>query len=133
MGFFSKLFDKMEQSAASNLEKAKAKEVQEFETEYCDRVDDYQVGIRELIDSKIDIKKNEGKSPDDIIAMFDSVVVKYADNKIWPFFDKNCEIAAVDAYRKLILDYIEEEKREFIEDRIDYYKKAYEKAQKKKK
>lgn len=133
MGFFSKLFDKMEQNAMADFEKQKAKAIQEFEIEYGDRIDDYQLKIRDLIDDKIDIKKNEGKSPEDIIAMFDSVIVKYAEAKIWPFFDKKCEVGAVDAYRKLILDHIETEKREFIEDRIDYYKSAYEKAQARKK
>ena len=130
MGFFSKLFDKMEQGAMADFEKKKAEAIREFEDEYFDNIDDFQSRIRDLIDDKIDIKKNEGKSPEDILAMFDSVIVKYAESKIWPFFDKKCEVGAVDAYRKFILDHIETEKQEFIEDRLDYYKDIYEKKEK---
>ena len=133
MGFFSKLFDKMEQNAAADLEKQKAKIVQEFEDDNFDRIDDYQQKILDLIDNRIDDRKNEGKKPEDIIAMFDSVIVKYADSKIWPFFDKHCEFDADKSYKRMILDYIENEKQDFIKTRLDYYKEAYEKKQRKSK
>ena len=131
MGFIGNLFSKVKKSM-DQAEQDKIKmEISKFEDKYYTRIEKFHERIDDLIDDKIDIKKNEGMNPDDIMALFDSVVVKYAEDKIFPFFESKSDFTFyyIEAYDKLIKEYIEEEKQRFINSRLDDYKEAFEKEQ----
>jgi len=134
MSWFSNTFSKIRTKVNNNMEKSRnefiMREVAKFEDKYYSRIEKFQDKISDLIEEKIDTPKNDGKDPQEILALFDSIVVNYAETKIYPFFESKAgfSIYYLEAYEKLVLDYIKNEKQDFIDLRLDYYKEAHEKA-----
>ena len=134
MSWFSNTFSKIRTKVNNKMEESRnefiMREVSKFEDKYYSRIEKFQDKISDIIEDKIDIPKNEGKDPQEILTLFDSVVANYAENKIYPFFESKADFSMyyLEAYEKLILDYIKNEKQDFIDFRLDYYKEAYEKS-----
>ena len=127
---FSKISTKIKTSMKNSQNEALMREIAKFEDKYYSRIEKFQDKISDLIEAKIDTPKNDGKDPQEILALFDSIVVNYAETKIYPFFESKASFSIyyLEAYEKLILDYIKNEKQDFIDLRLDYYKEAHEKA-----